>query len=383
MLATKDLAPSSSLDFFLKKLSTASLCGLKTALIQQMHRDINKYFTEEEELFLRKDIEEVIRKEELEIRPRKKELCLLKALATYATSYHEYGPVLSDWVESLLNTALIENRKLIFIARDGIAPYKAAQILREKFPNRYQNVSVHLVYLSRTLVYCSLGALEKISRADLVVKQYASSLKQSDPFLLKDYLQQEADLNPKEKCLFVDIGFAGSINPFVEKQLKSLSLDVRFSFLISHTKKSKVQEEKHRAWGFLAHSEERPLEVVNKAGKNPAIHWLEDTHQSVIKSPKILIRKGSKIEPAIVRKEGEHFVVEELLESFVQTCRNSPGKFLVKWYGLKGALEAVKKHEVQENILPWKQAEEERREQIGAFLQELYSRNRFLLIKHN
>jgi hypothetical protein len=355
------------------------------ALTHQMRLDIKQHLSKRRQKALQKKIHAFIRQQKLSLSRKKKNLLFLKVMATYATSYEHYGPVLTEWAECLLHTAFLEKRSLIFIARDGLAPYKAARILQKKAGEKYKDLSLSIVYLSRTLVYSSSGHEKKISSADSVVKEYVQVLGKQDPFLLKKYIQQETGLKKRDNCLFVDIGFAGSMNPIISEQLSSLNLDIKFNYLISHTKKTKVKNEAHRAWGFLAHSEDRPLAAVAKAGGNPAVHWLEDTHQSILNSPKILIKntEGS-IVPALVQKHGDKFIVEELFAPYAKTCMDDPEKFLIKWYGFKGALDRVKKSKPSQNSkCLWDGISEEKRKIFASFLEELQSRKRRLLMEHS
>jgi len=319
-----------------------------------------------------------------EIEEKETQTLILKAMATYATSQRYYGPVLADWAESLLDTALIEKRKLIFLARDGIAPYHAAQILKGANQQRYGQVELHLIYVSRTLAYSSTGKEESISRSDTHVREYLETQKDRDPKILRKYILQETGLKRGDRCLFVDVGFAGSIIPPIRRQLRGLHIDSPFCFLISHTTKDKTRHDRGHAWGFLAHREERPLAPVDKAGGNPAVHWIEDTHQSIFNSPKLLVVNPiGKIVPATVEKTEQGFHVSELFGHSAQTCKETLDKYLIKLYGLRGVLDGVRASQrIPGDPTAWRAASDMLRDSFALFLEELRTQKRTLLMPH-
>lgn len=352
-------------------------------LIQQMVKDIAEHLSEQKQKDLWVEIDQFIKDENLNIEQQDKQLHILKAMATYATSYSHYGPVITEFAQSLLDTSLLEKRKLVFLARDGIAPYKAAMMLKEANAPKYDSVELSIIYVSRTLAYSSTLMDEEISKSDTVVQEYVKTLKNRDPYILRKYILQETGLKEKDRCLIIDVGFTGSIIPPIIAQLEDLGISMRFKFLISHTSKKKIKLSKHDAKGFLAHREKRPLEVVDKAGGNPAVHWIEDTHQSVFMSAKILIvNEKGRIVPAIVSRSGEEFHVQELFGESPKTCRHIPEEFLLKTYGLKGVLDAVAPIPDPEPAIAYKEASEHRRQVFASFLSTLQTKQRALLIKH-
>ncbi len=183
-------------------------------------------------------------------------------LAYYSRSYAVYGPIVRAWTEHLLEKAHRENKKLVFLARDGTVPYKMAKKLmergeyREKYPNLTSPGSIGLAYFSRKVVHSSRE-------------------------LLKEYVKTELGLQEGDSCLFVDIGFEGSMIDTIRKELSGI--EIEFHYLISLT---------DRASGFLA-TPDAHLTSVSCAGGNLGIHWLEDSHQGALKSPRQLV-KGQK-----------------------------------------------------------------------------------------
>lgn len=353
-------------------------------LIVQMVNDVKQHIHEDEQRKVWHEVEDFIDMEELSIREKDRDLCILKAIATYATSRTYYGPIVCEWAHSLLDTAVIENRKLIFLARDGIAPYITCKLLKEAFPDKFNKVEIYLIYISRTVAYSSVQLDEEISSSDKHVVDYLKTVQNRDPDILRKYIVQETDLKESDRCIFVDVGFGGSIIRPVKRQLKSMLVDAQFCYLISHTTSEKVRKEKYRAHGFLAHLEQRPLDPVNKAGGNPAVHWIEDTHQGVLLSPKILFQTDSgKIVPATVTEKEGVFHVAPLKGEAKQDCKSTPELFLVKTHGLKGIVAYAKSYQLSHHApSPWRQASDHLREIFAKYLSKLQSKERFLLIPH-
>jgi hypothetical protein len=249
-----------------------------------------------------------------------KETHLHEAVATYITSQAYYAPVVKKWALSLLRKALQEDRQLVFLARDGHAPYFVAQELQKLHPE-LAGVKLHYKYLSRKVVNHATNP------------SIDSNLEERKA-QLREYFFSDG-LTPDAKMLFVDVGFMGSmidtlkseffpIQPPVEKTLEAnqayradlkayykkitgkdaknlsntemkqilLRDQYKFNFLISHTPK---------ADGFMGNIQHE-LRSVRSAGQNRAVHWLEDTHQGVISSPKQLVRleDGSVVPDVLV-----------------------------------------------------------------------------------
>lgn len=354
-------------------------------IIQQVVKDIADHLSDDQQKLLWVEIEKFINAEKLIITTKEKQQIILKAMATYATSHAHYGPLVSEWAKSLLDTAVIEKRKLIFLARDGLAPYLAAGILKTLYDPLYNDVDLSLIYISRSVAHSSTLKDDKISSSDAIIGDYVQTLKHRDPYLLRKYILQETGMSQNDRCIFVDVGFSGSVINPITSQLEELGIDMQFNYLISHTTTRKVKKEKYLAKGFLADNEHRPLSVVDKAGGNPAVHWIEDTHQWVIESPKILtVNDTGKVVPAKVTTNDEAFQVHELLGPNPQTCKHKPEEYVIKTFGLKGVLSAVRAHSRADcdTMVAWKSASEERRAHFSAFLSTLHTNQRALLIKH-
>lgn len=195
-----------------------------------------------------------------------------KIVASYARSHQVYGPIARAWTEHLLDKANRENKALVFMARDGTAPYKMAKKLmarpdyQQKYPTLTQHNKIVLAYFSRKLVKDSNQSDEKRQ-------------------LFKEYARSELGVVDDGKYILVDVGFTGTMIDTIRTLLAPAHLE--FEYLISFTP---------QAAGYIATDKEH-LAAVPSAGKNLAIHWLEDTHQGNIKSATSLVRVGDRIYP--------------------------------------------------------------------------------------
>lgn len=228
-----------------------------------------------------------------------KEDFITKAMVYYARSRKYYAPVLLEWTHYLLSKAndpsqaekinafhctnqaeivkgkptnSLKSKKIVFLARDGIPPYRiATQLLKiKKWQERYPNLKpnhIVLAHLSRKLVdSCFLN-------------------KGGSHELFRKYVNQELGIQKGDELLIVDIGFAGRVIDPVREMLPDNKIE--FEYLMSHTK---------RATGYLA-GHEVPLSSVPSAGANWGIHWLEDTHQGVYQSAEQLKPINGRIYP--------------------------------------------------------------------------------------
>lgn len=181
-------------------------------------------------------------------------------MLSYTRSKKVYGPVARAWTEYLLEKANAEKMKLVFMARDGVVPYKIAKRLmakleyQKKYPNLVGEQKIVLGYFSRKVVASSQDSLVNEN-------------------LFKEYAKNELGIYQGEHCLFVDVGFAGSMIDPIRKLLPWAKID--FDYLISATNK---------ATGFVL-----PNKDFTPSG-NRSVHWLEDTHQGNTKSPTKLVR---------------------------------------------------------------------------------------------
>ena len=88
-------------------------------------------------------------------------------MACHGRSKEFYASVALEWVLSLLDMANKENKKIVFMARDGQAPYRLAKKLLEKdeFKQKYPNMGgddkIVLGYFSRKVINSSYSSNEK------------------------------------------------------------------------------------------------------------------------------------------------------------------------------------------------------------------------------
>lgn len=210
-----------------------------------------------------------------------------KIMSYYARSSQFYGPVAVAWTEYLMEKANASGKKLIFLARDGIVPYKMALELmkdaayQKKYPNLIGEDKIQVAYLSRNVVNSSA----KTEESKKTFQEYIKQLKIQDG----------------DACIFVDIGFTGSMIDNIRKMLPNVTIE--FEFLISHCEKAagfiyavddprRIEENKQ----FLQFPTIKSIRFF-KAGGNLATHWLEDSHQGAGASPTKLVEVNGTIYP--------------------------------------------------------------------------------------
>lgn len=237
-------------------------------------------------------------------------------LSYCSRSFTVYGPIIRLWVESLLAKANADKGNLIFLARDGIAPYAVCLKLfdefnyAEKYPNLTKD-NISLVYLSRKVISWT--------------KQSGSNTE-----IAKRYLRQQIKYSETQRYLFVDIGFAGSMIDKIMQLVLDCGLieaqtysedpkKITFHYLISHTSKAE---------GFLGNLD-KPLEDVASAGKNPAVYWLEDSHQGNEKSPSELIESDGHIYP------------DTIIKGKQKLCSTSPLQSLLRQFSLQASIDGA------------------------------------------
>jgi hypothetical protein len=231
---------------------------------------------------------------------------LEKIMGSYSRSRRVCGPVVMKWADHLLERASKEGKKLVFMARDGTAPYLVAKKLLEKNPERYPNISskeLSLAYFSRKAVENAFGMGEK-------GKNY-----------IKQYLNQ-LGVNPGDKCILVDSGYQGSMIPKLKELLDNNELE--FEYLISLTKEAE---------GFLG-SPDKPLLSVKHAAGNYGIMWLEGSLQGTIKSPKKFVRRGNQVYPST------------LTPTKLATYSKTSQDYLIRKWSLRGILDSADETDV-------------------------------------
>lgn len=338
--------------FFTRILELLTYCMRKgywkKKVVWQAKNDI-KLLPEEKQKAIEKDISETCAKKNIEtyqIAGIKgvsiKDLCA----SSYTLSYQYYGPVVLDWAKSVLDTAVVKNRKLVFLARDGVAPYKVAQMLQKQYPEKYGNVHMCYVYFSRKLVDNALKTPGRLAR----------------------YLGQQG-IQEKDRCLFVDIGFAGSMIGKIRKQLAPLDLNIKFQYLISHHDQVR---------GFMADTKTVIPAVNYASATNAAVLWLEHSHQEgAISATQLLETKEGVPYPNTCPPEQKKPL----------SCKQErPVEYLLKKYSLKGVLDYAADELQQKNSdalnhekpQAWRMASGSLRKVFNDFLKEIRCGSRTL-----
>lgn len=276
-----------------------------------------------------------------------RELASKMATSTYATTYTQFAPIIYDWTLSLMKRAKTENQHIVFMARDGLAPYRMAQIIQQSVP-QLRSLKISYVYLSRKVV-------------------------DGDRDMLKDYLNQElgkSSSRRNQNYLFVDLGFLGSMCSKIRSALKETNKDAKceFEFLISTGKEAR---------GF-AGTMQQNLRAVRSAGKNRAVYWLEDTHQGLMKSPKRLVKdEHGKILPNTFDRElSEPSTEFKSTDSLDFLCRNAAQKAIFDFVCEKDHINELNNHDGATHL------KGDLRKRFDEWLQKLRL-NRFLYIKHS
>lgn len=259
--------------------------------------DINRLSPDEIDAIRPKILDDLSRYMPKDSSPQKIESAYNQILSYYARSGKIYGPVVRLWVDHLLAKAAESNSSIVFLARDGIAPFEVAKELlndpayQARYPSLCEKNNVSLAFLSRKVIH-SIKKDRELGAA------YLRQLLPSDLIGTSD------DAASAKNVMFVDIGFAGSMIEEI-KNLMSQATEIDFSkrcsfhYLISHTEKAN---------GFLGNLS-RPLHDVISAGKNPAVYWLEDSHQTSIKSPSFLVRhEDGQVYPNTLLPDNTEFI---------------------------------------------------------------------------
>jgi len=312
----------------------------KTAQIRgQIQRDL-KRLPHQLKLELFDRVFDFFRDEGIDFPDEDKEIWVELAMSAYASSREIYAPVTENWAKSLLDRAAKDGKKLVFLARDGLAPYLVAQKLQQSDP-KYVDVKMCYAYISRKVAFDA-----------------AHRTVDGVP-LLQKYMEQ-LGIEKDDDCLMVDIGFGGSMISTIKRDLRSLTGNIDFEFLVSKTP---------NASGFVGDLE-HPLQALRSAGGNPATHWMEDMHQGIIKSPsKLVVTSDGQIVPNVLVGKGP------------DTCRETrPIDYMVRFWALQGVLDGVSNSSAAASM---EMTAAKTKEVFDQFLLQLESRERLHLIKHD
>lgn len=124
----------------------------------------------------------------------------------YILTMQYYAPVIVKWMDSLLQRD--DDKKLVFLARDGIVFHDVASILLSKNPKRYSNITkdkLVVAWLSRK------STKDAANRGDLIERYF-----------------KQLGINSNDQVLLVDTGCTGSIKKEVTSLVKN-KLECQFS----------------------------------------------------------------------------------------------------------------------------------------------------------
>jgi hypothetical protein len=171
-------------------------------------------------------------------------------------------PIGIKWVHSLLEKANAEGKHLVFLARDGIAPYQIAKrILANK---QYQGLYPNLSSKSITLAWFSRKILAT-SEKDFVLKY-----------------SKQVGIPEKKPLIFVDVGYKGSLIKPIQTLFSEVECD--FEFFISFT------DEAH---GFAGTNNDRLPGFPGTVCLS--LYWIEETCQGTTCSADTLVEHNGKI----------------------------------------------------------------------------------------
>lgn len=208
------------------------------------------------------------------------------AMAYYARSQAFYGRVSTYWVKYIFDKAQASGKKIVFVARDGEAPYLLAkellkiQSFRDAYPSLLDESQIVLGYFSRALTLNANNPDKPENRTAFT-----------------NYLH-ELGIADNDRCIFVDVGFLGTIIPPIQQIRGGGDDRSSFEYLISHTRRR--ADGTLPAEGYLySLNNEHALKAmpINKAGGNRGNHWLEDTHQGIAQSPNRLVEHNGHTYP--------------------------------------------------------------------------------------
>lgn len=175
----------------------------------------------------------------------------------YVAAKEIVAPVIVGFADDLLSHA--DGKQIIFAGRDGIGPFMAASLLKEKFDYPTSDNQLIYAYLTRRIV------------------------DNTPPDVLIDYLQQQGLKDPSADIVLADIGMYGTI---ISKMQRTLP-HIETRYLIS--KNSTVP-------GY-ADNYSQPMSALESVIGNPAVHFMEDTFSGTITSPSELVDVDGTLTP--------------------------------------------------------------------------------------
>jgi len=218
------------------------------------------------------------------------------AAAAYGRCVGTYMPIAIKWVHSLLEKANAEGKHLVFLARDGIAPYKIAKnILKNE---QYQRLYPSLSSKSISLAWFSRKTLKNLNK----------------DFALR--YSKQIGIPEKKPLIFVDVGFRGTLI----QPIQALFSDVEcnFEFFISFTDK---------VHGFAGTHTDTLSGFPNPLCLSTI--WIEETCQGTVRTADTL-----------VETERGKIYANTNLPGQKKTYKNNPLNYLIR----KVSMWAIKEH---------------------------------------
>lgn len=246
--------------------------------------------------------------EKLVVEPSKRAEYISKVANKYMLSKDVYAPVVIKWVNYLLEKANAQNKKLVFMARDGNTPFTVAKQLmateeyKRKYPNLDGDDKMVLGYFSRKLVG----------------KYYENKNGERNDFV--EYVHNELGVKDGQ-CIWVDTGMSGTMVPKIREMLNAPGIN--FEFLYATT---------DRSTGFIMnHNKDSwiPSIMLPPGAPLRSVWWMEDSHQGTVDSP-----------VSLTRLEDGHLVPTSIIPGKKQTCKANPLEYLVKKFCFKAVIDS-------------------------------------------
>lgn len=251
----------------------------------------------------------------------------------YLLTMQYYSPAVLKWMDSLLQRK--DERKLIFLARDGIIFHEVATILLERNSAKYPHASK-----------------DKLAVAWLSRKSSKYAATQGD--LAERYFKQ-LGIQPNDPILLVDTGCTGSIKREIAPLIKN-PLECQFSvsrnptihgfwdnsdFSIQALAFVKLPDDHEDAWANDPKS---------------ANDWVEDTHSGNFISAEKLVEDRGVIYPSpsmewVDTDKGQQLVTKEAVVKDEKGLRD----FLVREFGRKAIIDFAQEADISDSTLNYDQ----------------------------
>lgn len=246
----------------------------------------------------------------------------------YILTMQYYSPAVIKWMDALLQR---DEKKLVFLARDGIVFHEVATILLNRNPEKYPHASkdkLALAWLSRK------SAKDASDRGDLAERYF-----------------KQLGIQPDDSILLVDTGCTGSIKREIGPLIKN-AIECQFSV----SRNPAI----HGFWDNCDFSLQALAFIIlppthEEAWANDpknANDWVEDTHRGNFLGTERLVEEQGIIYPypSMEWKDTDSGKKLVLKEASVDNEVNLKD-FLVKEFGLKAILDFAEKANLSDSTL--------------------------------